>query len=62
VASPNGLLFWNPSQLLIQAIEVNVTGAMGFFDAFAIMKVIYKLIGVRVLAKVRKMVLILRNM
>ena len=53
-AGPNGLLFGNPNQLLIQAIGVGVAGVMGFFGTFAIMKVIDKLIGVRVSAKVEE--------
>jgi Amt family ammonium transporter len=47
-AGPNGLLYGNPHQLLIQAIGVGVAGTMGFGGTFIIMKVIDILIGVRV--------------
>src|SRR5689334_4684545 len=53
-SGPNGLLFGHPQQLLIQAMGVGVAGVMGFFGTFAIMKVIDKLIGVRVSAKVEE--------
>ena len=49
---PNGLLYGNPSQLLIQAIGVGVAGVMGFFGTYIILKVIDVLIGIRVSAKV----------
>jgi ammonium transporter, Amt family len=45
---PNGLLFGNPHQLLIQAIGVGVAGTFGFGGTFIIMKVLDVLIGVRV--------------
>jgi len=51
---PNGLLFGNPSQLLIQAIGVGVAGVMGFFGTYIILKVIDVLIGIRVSAKVEQ--------
>jgi len=51
---PNGLLFGNPSQLLIQAIGVGVAGVMGFFGTYVILKVIDVLIGIRVSAKVEQ--------
>ena len=51
---PNGLLYGNPSQLLIQAIGVGVAGVMGFFGTYAILKVIDVLIGIRVSAKVEQ--------
>jgi Amt family ammonium transporter len=47
-AGPNGLLFGNPHQLLIQAIGVGVAGTLGFGGTFIIMKVLDVLIGVRV--------------
>jgi Amt family ammonium transporter len=47
-AGPNGLLYGNPHQLLIQAMGVGVAGGMGFGGTFIIMKVIDILIGVRV--------------
>ena len=47
-AGPNGLLYGNPHQLLIQAMGVGVAGSMGFGGTFIIMKVIDILIGVRV--------------
>jgi len=45
---PNGLLFGNTHQLLIQAMGVGVAGALGFGGTFIIMKVLDVLIGVRV--------------
>ena len=51
---PNGLLYGNPSQLLIQAIGVGVAGIMGFFGTYVILKVIDVLIGIRVSAKVEQ--------
>ncbi|MGA7367983.1 MAG: ammonium transporter [Nitrososphaeraceae archaeon] len=45
---PNGLLFGNPSQLLIQAIGVGVAGLMGFGGTYIILKIIDALIGIRV--------------
>jgi Amt family ammonium transporter len=50
-AGPNGLLFGNPEQLLIQAMGVGVAGLLGFGGTFIIMKVIDILIGVRVSPK-----------
>ena len=47
-AGPNGLLFGNTHQLLIQAIGVGVAGTLGFGGTFIIMKVLDVLIGVRV--------------
>lgn len=47
-AGPNGLLFGNPSQLLIQSIGVGVAGALGFGGTWIIMKVLDFLVGVRV--------------
>ena len=44
----NGLLYGNPSQLLIQAIGVGVAGVMGFFGTYVILKVIDVLIGMSV--------------
>ncbi|MGA8483608.1 MAG: ammonium transporter [Nitrososphaeraceae archaeon] len=51
---PNGLLYGNPSQLLIQAIGVGVAGVMGFFGTYIILKVIDVLIGIRVSPKVEQ--------
>src|SRR6476646_1383841 len=51
---PNGLLYGNPSQLLIQAIGVGVAGVMGFFGTYVFLKVIDVLIGIRVSAKVEQ--------
>lgn len=48
---PNGLLFGNPNQLLLQAIGVGVAGTLGFGGTYIIMKVIDMLIGVRVTPK-----------
>ena len=45
---PNGLLFGNTHQLLIQAIGVGVAGTLGFGGTVIIMKVLDVLIGVRV--------------
>jgi Amt family ammonium transporter len=47
-AGPNGLLFGNPSQLLIQSLGVGVAGALGFGGTWIIMKVLDFLVGVRV--------------
>ena len=51
---PNGLLYGNPNQLLIQAIGVGIAGLMGFFGTYIILKVIDVLIGIRVSAKVEQ--------
>lgn len=53
-AGPNGLLFGNPSQLLIQAIGVGVAGSLGFGGTFIIMKVIKMLVGIRVSPEVEE--------
>lgn len=53
-AGPNGLLFGNPHQLLVQSIGVGVAGIMGFFGTFAILKVLDVLIGIRVSPKVEE--------
>lgn len=53
-AGPNGLLFGNPSQLLIQAIGVGVAGGLGFGGTFIIMKVIKMLVGIRVSPEVEE--------
>lgn len=53
-AGPNGLLFGNPSQLLIQAIGVGVAGALGFGGTFIIMKTIKMLVGIRVSPEVEE--------
>jgi len=45
---PNGLLFGNPEQLLLQGIGVGIAAALGFGGTFIIMKIINVLIGVRV--------------
>lgn len=45
---PNGLLFGNPEQLLIQAIGVAVAAVLGFGGTYAILKVIKFVIGIRV--------------
>lgn len=47
-AGPDGLLFGNPEQLLIQAIGVGVAGALGFGGTWIIMQIIKHLIGIRV--------------
>lgn len=51
---PNGLLYGNPNQLLIQAFGVGVAGVMGFFGTYVILKVIDVLIGIRVSPKVEQ--------
>jgi Amt family ammonium transporter len=48
----NGLLYGNPSQVLIQAIGVGVAALLGFGGTFVILKVIDLLIGIRVSPKV----------
>lgn len=45
---PDGFLFGNPEQLLIQAIGVGVAGALGFGGTWIILQVIKHLIGIRV--------------
>jgi Amt family ammonium transporter len=45
---PNGLLFGNPDQLLIQGIGVGIAALMGFGGTFIIMKILDVLMGVRV--------------
>ncbi|MEM3144188.1 MAG: ammonium transporter [Candidatus Nitrosotenuis sp.] len=47
-AGPDGLLFGNPDQLLIQAIGVAVAAALGFGGTYAILKVLKFIIGIRV--------------
>jgi ammonium transporter, Amt family len=47
-AGPDGLLFGNPDQLLIQAIGVGVAAALGFGGTWIIMQVLKHLIGIRV--------------
>jgi len=47
-AGPNGLLFGNPDQLLIQGIGVGIAALMGFGGTFIIMKILDVLMGVRV--------------
>jgi ammonium transporter, Amt family len=51
---PNGLLYGNPNQLLIQAIGVGVAATMGFGGTYIIMKVIDILVGVRVLPEIEE--------
>jgi ammonium transporter, Amt family len=47
-AGPDGLLFGNPDQLLIQAIGVAVAAVLGFGGTYAILKVLKFIIGIRV--------------
>lgn len=53
-AGPDGLLFGNPQQLLIQGIGVGVAALMGFGGTFIIMKVIDFFMGVRVSREVEE--------
>ncbi len=53
-SGPNGLLFGNPGQLLIQGIGVGIAGLMGFGGTFLIMKVLDILLGVRVSREVEE--------
>ncbi|HEX2014227.1 MAG TPA: ammonium transporter [Nitrososphaera sp.] len=53
-AGPDGLLFGNPQQLLIQAIGVGVAALMGFGGTYVIMKILDILIGVRVSREVEE--------
>jgi Ammonia permease len=53
-AGPDGLVFGNPQQLMIQAIGVGVAALMGFGGTLIIMKVLDKLIGVRVSREVEE--------
>lgn len=53
-AGPDGLLFGNPEQLLIQAVGVGVAGALGFGGTWIILKVIKFLIGIRVSPEVEE--------
>ena len=45
---PNGLLFGNPMQMVIQGIGVGVAGALGFGGTFIILKVLNFITGIRV--------------
>ncbi len=47
-AGPDGLLFGNPDQLLIQGIGVGVAAALGFGGTWIIMQILKHLIGIRV--------------
>ena len=47
-AGPDGLLFGNPEQLMIQGIGVGVAAALGFGGTWIIMQVLKHLIGIRV--------------
>ncbi|MBI5697074.1 MAG: ammonium transporter, partial [Thaumarchaeota archaeon] len=47
-AGPNGLLFGNPMQLLIQGAGVGVAAALGFGGTYVILKVLNFIIGIRV--------------
>lgn len=51
---PDGLLFGNPMQIVIQGIGVAVAGALGFGGTFVILKVIKFLIGIRVSKEVEE--------
>ena len=53
-SGPNGLLFGNPGQLLIQGIGVGIAALMGFGGTFVIMKVLNVLLGVRVSREVEE--------
>lgn len=53
-AGPNGLLFGNPEQLLIQGIGVGIAALMGFGGTFVIMKILDILLGVRVSQEVEE--------
>jgi Amt family ammonium transporter len=51
-SGPNGLLFGNGHQLMVQAIGVGVALLMGFGGTYAILKVLDILIGIRVSPKI----------
>jgi len=47
-AGPDGLLFGNPDQLLIQGIGVGVASVLGFGGTWIIMQILKRTIGIRV--------------
>jgi Amt family ammonium transporter len=47
-SGPNGLLYGNPSQLVVQAIGVGTAIALAFIGTTVIMKIIDATIGLRV--------------
>lgn len=47
-AGPDGMLFGNPNQLLIQGIGVGVASVLGFGGTWIIMQVLKRTIGIRV--------------
>ncbi len=47
-AGPDGLLFGNPNQLLIQGIGVGVASVLGFGGTWIIMQILKRTIGIRV--------------
>jgi Amt family ammonium transporter len=53
-SGPNGLLFGHPMQIAIQALGVGVAGLMGFGGTWLILKVLDKIMGIRVSAKVEE--------
>ena len=59
---PNGLLFGNTHQLLIQAIGVAVAGTLGFGGTFIIMKVLDVLMELEFLLRQRRRVLTFQSM
>ncbi|MGI0036903.1 MAG: ammonium transporter, partial [Nitrososphaera sp.] len=58
-SGPDGLLFGNPQQLLIQGIGVGIAALMGFGGTFIIMKVIDIIMGVRVSREVEEVGLVI---
>ena len=53
-SGPNGLLFGHPQQIAIQLLGVAVAGAMGFGGTWLMLKVLDKIMGIRVSAKVEE--------
>lgn len=51
-SGPDGFLFGNPDQMLIQAIGVGVAAGLGFGGTWIIMQVIKHLVGIRVTPEV----------
>ena len=47
-AGPDGLLFGNPNQLLIQGVGVGVAAVLGFGGTWIIMQILKRTIGIRV--------------
>jgi Amt family ammonium transporter len=51
---PNGLLFGNPNQFLIQLLTIAVVVAFAFFGSYAVLKIINRVTPMRVTAEEEK--------